>query len=351
VATKTETPSTDPSDSQKAVDSREQKKEAKMNYELRQELLIQNIRTCLAEYPNISFTQVYLGQPTLPQGKQKSEGQLQKQRLFWWGKLREATKIKLKEALEIMEFSKALSSCLTIDASKYFKRVGRQWIKATLEDTFSVPVNLFKFPEYNKYHSQRYKLFSREGVRISEEGWFSITHEGIAKHQAERCACDTILDPFAGWGGNIIQFAQTCQRVVACDINPLHLDMAHHNAAVYKVDSRIEFLCADFLTTPAHEGPSDGIFLSPPWGGPDYNNTATYDLNSLLPINGYDLLAKARTFTNNVALYLPRNVDPTNLGALAGEETCEVELNFLDGKFIAITVYFGDFARKCCQIR
>jgi len=61
-ATKTETPPADPSDSQKAVDSREQKKEAKMNYELRQELLIQNIRTCLAEYPNLSFTQVYLGQ-------------------------------------------------------------------------------------------------------------------------------------------------------------------------------------------------------------------------------------------------------------------------------------------------
>jgi trimethylguanosine synthase len=132
----------------------------------------------------------------------------------------------------------------------------------------------------------------------------------------------------------------------------MHVEMAHHNAVLYQVDSRVEFFCADFLTPPVHTDTHplpDGIFLSPPWGGPGYIQKKTYDLNSLLPISAFDLLAKARRISKNVALYLPRNVDPSQLVALANGETCEVELNFLDGKFKAVSVYFGEFATPTRQ--
>jgi trimethylguanosine synthase len=61
-----------------------------------------------------------------------------------------------------------------------------------------------------KYWCQRYTLFSRfdDGIRMDEEGWFSVTPEPIAKHHALRCMGDTIIDCFTGVGGNAIQFAQ-----------------------------------------------------------------------------------------------------------------------------------------------
>ena len=36
---------------------------------------------------------------------------------------------------------------------------------------------------------------------------------------------------------------------------------------------------------------------------------------------------------------------------LADGMSCEVELNFLDDKFKAVTIYFGDFAKRCSDTR
>ena len=62
-----------------------------------------------------------------------------------------------------------------------------------------------------KYWFRRYSLFSRfdEGIRMDTEAWYSVTPEEIAAHQAQRCACDVIVDAFTGCGGNAIQFALT----------------------------------------------------------------------------------------------------------------------------------------------
>lgn len=61
-----------------------------------------------------------------------------------------------------------------------------------------------------KYWYQRYRLFSRydDGIKMDEEGWFSVTPESIAQHQATRmCTGGLIIDAFTGVGGNAIQFA------------------------------------------------------------------------------------------------------------------------------------------------
>jgi trimethylguanosine synthase len=64
--------------------------------------------------------------------------------------------------------------------------------------------------DIGKYWCQRYLLFSRfdKGVKMDEEGWFSITPESIARHHASRCGSGIIVDCFTGVGGNAIQFAQ-----------------------------------------------------------------------------------------------------------------------------------------------
>lgn len=57
--------------------------------------------------------------------------------------------------------------------------------------------------------------------------------------------------------------------VIAIDIDPKKIEMAKHNAAVYNVADRIEFIVGDFLQLyPRLQ--ADVVFLSPPWGGPEY---------------------------------------------------------------------------------
>ncbi|PWN23083.1 S-adenosyl-L-methionine-dependent methyltransferase [Microstroma glucosiphilum] len=128
-----------------------------------------------------------------------------------------------------------------------------------------------------------------------------------------------ILDLFCGAGGNAIQFAlagmededeeqeqgKSTTRIIAVDIDPDKIEYARHNARIYGVEERIHFLVGDAVefvqdwkkakagrdgkktagkkkgqttkpSTSRWEGEEkadiDVVFLSPPWGGVDYQN-------------------------------------------------------------------------------
>ncbi|GAA5904193.1 hypothetical protein JCM5296_005524 [Sporobolomyces johnsonii] len=270
--------------------------------------------------------------------------------------------------------------------------------------------------ELDKYWAQRYRLFSLfdEGCQMDREGWFSVTPENIAVQIAERCRSSVIVDAFCGVGGNAIQFAFTCERVIALDTSPVRLACARHNATLYGVADRITFILADWVTWTQDyvarkqrgevkkEDEVEVVFLSPPWGGIDYQtlgsstpsnsngngNSSTpvprkklrrsfsgtaalpstptpalpsapssaspdapppsYPLSALKPLPGAQLLSLARQLTPHVAFYLPRNTDLLEVAELAGRnddgtrETVEVEEEWMNGKLKALTVYFGE---------
>ncbi|KAF7830619.1 Trimethylguanosine synthase [Senna tora] len=201
-----------------------------------------------------------------------------------------------------------------------------------------------------KYWCQRYSLFSRfdHGIKMDEEGWFSVTPEAIARHHALQCASGIIVDCFTGVGGNAIQFAQWCRHVIAIDIDPRKIDYARHNAAIYGVDDQIDFIVGDFF----HLAPNlkaDTVFLSPPWGGPDYAKVVTYDMKTMLkPQDGYFLFNVAKEIASRVVMFLPRNTNLNQLAELSLSAcppwSLEVEKVFLNGKLKAITAYFSDTA-------
>lgn len=56
-----------------------------------------------------------------------------------------------------------------------------------------------------------------------------------------------IIDAFCGCGGNSIQFALNCERVIAIDLDPVKLHCARENAKIYGVEDRIEFILGDFF--------------------------------------------------------------------------------------------------------
>ena len=199
-------------------------------------------------------------------------------------------------------------------------------------------------PDIRKYWGQRYRLFSRfdEGILLDYEGWFSVTPEKIAEHIAERCQCDVIVDAFCGVGGNSIQFAFSCNHVIAIDIDPTRLACAKHNAQIYGVESRISFILGDFFQLAPHLK-ADVVFLSPPWGGPEYISTEVFDVETMIqPVSGRAMFNVASQITDNIAFFLPRNVDIEQVASLAQPGSrVEVEKNILNCKVKTIVGYYG----------
>uniref|UniRef100_A0A8C3KA17 Trimethylguanosine synthase n=1 Tax=Calidris pygmaea TaxID=425635 RepID=A0A8C3KA17_9CHAR len=216
----------------------------------------------------------------------------------------------------------------------------------------ALPAKIAADPELAKYWAQRYRLFSRfdEGIKLDREGWFSVTPEKIAEHIALRVSqsfnCDIIVDAFCGVGGNAIQFALTSKRVIAIDIDPEKLSLARNNAEVYGVADQIEFVCGDFMVLAA-DLKADVVFLSPPWGGPDYATAEIFDIQTMICPDGYPFkVMLSKKITNNIVYFLPRNADIDQVASLAGPGgKVEIEQNFLNNKLKTITAYFGDLIR------
>ncbi|KAM1312823.1 hypothetical protein ACFX2F_016932 [Malus domestica] len=236
------------------------------------------------------------------------------------------------------------------------KKVRRKKIQGKLsnENKELLFEELFKefSADMGKYWCQRYLLFSKydDGIKMDEEGWFSVTPELLARHHAERCGSDVIIDCFTGVGGNSIQLAQISKHVIAIDIDPTKIDYAQRNAAIYGVDDRIDFITGDFFRL-APKLKADTVFLSPPWGGPGYAKVETYDMKTMLkPHDGYFLFNIAKEVASRIVMFLPRNVDINQLAeiALSGSRpwSLEVEKNFLNGKLKGITAYFSDMASR-----
>ncbi|TQE06009.1 hypothetical protein C1H46_008319 [Malus baccata] len=253
--------------------------------------------------------------------------------------------------------TKDLKMQLDPAVQKRKKKVRRKKIQRKLsnENKELLFQGLFKgfSADMGKYWYQRYLLFSRydDGIKMDEEGWFSVTPELLARHHAERCGTsDVIIDCFTGVGGNSIQFAQISKHVIAIDIDPTKIDYARHNAAIYGVDDRIDFITGDFFRL-APKLKADTVFLSPPWGGPGYAKVKTYDMKTMLkPHDGYFLFNIAKEVASRIVMFLPRNVDINQLAeiALSGSQpwSLEVEKNFVNGKLKGITAYFSDMARR-----
>ncbi|GAB5357230.1 hypothetical protein AAMO2058_000356300 [Amorphochlora amoebiformis] len=194
-----------------------------------------------------------------------------------------------------------------------------------------------------KYWPSRYSIFSKydDGILLDDEGFYSATPEALANHHARRCFGKVVIDAFSGCGGNSIAFARAGAKVIAIDTNPSRLEMLKHNSRIYGVrEGEIETLEGDFLTL-SKEGRVQGdvVFLSPPWGGPEYKKSTAFDLGRLpvIHISLFQLLNLARLCLRDptqgrVACFLPKNTNISQLKSLIPHgEQWELECNRLNG--------------------
>uniref|UniRef100_A0A3B1JLZ8 Trimethylguanosine synthase n=1 Tax=Astyanax mexicanus TaxID=7994 RepID=A0A3B1JLZ8_ASTMX len=242
-----------------------------------------------------------------------------------------------------------------VDKATSSKKKKKKKARRRQRKDVEVPPEIAAEPELAKYWAQRYRLFSRfdEGVKLDHEGWFSVTPEKIAEHIAQRVqetsGLQLIVDAFCGVGGNAIQFALTGKRVMAVDIDPVRLALAQHNAEVYGVAQLIDFIQGDFLQV-APRLRADVVFLSPPWGGPEYLSADVFDIKTMMSPDGYPFSTAHQLgvmISENIVYFLPRNADMEQIAALAGPGgKVEVEQNFLNNKLKTITAYFGSLIKS-----
>ena len=241
---------------------------------------------------------------------------------------------------------------------------GHHYLK--LED---VPLHI------QKYWKNRHKIFSfyNDGVYMTDDAWFGVTPEPIARRIAmdlphpdavttglfaiadedadadEKTAAwdrlrPTVIDLFAGAGGNTIQFALSgrWQRVIGIERDRATLACAQNNAHVAGVPEGVIVWihgdCFDILQrlragehvalfeddgtgnyvirddaerSPEYTYRLDSretvVFASPPWGGVSYNEKAVFDLSTMEPYSLQALHDLCSPLAH--ALYLPRTSD------------------------------------------
>ena len=254
----------------------------------------------------------------------------------------------------------------------------------------------------DKYWAQRKRFFSRfdDGIRLDKEGWYSVTPEVIANHIAKRLVHGrkkgsmVVMDAFCGCGGDSIAFARRPEvsLVIAIDSDRQKLELAASNAAKYEIPPEklifihgnacdaLKLYQQDKRMSAENTGESsekedpverdhgfqvgdmgllperiDSIFLSPPWGGMDYESSGkrNYHIETCIEVNdssdvtwnGEEILQACAVATSGPVVYfLPRNVNGISLGRSALKSkyrAIEIEQNLLNNKLKTVTAYLG----------
>lgn len=73
---------------------------------------------------------------------------------------------------------------------------------------------------------------------------------------------------------------------------------------------------------------ADVVFLSPPWGGPEYLHADAFDIEHMLRPDGFRIFEAARAVTSNIVYFLPRNTDVNQVWNVRVDLECNRECDF-----------------------
>jgi len=181
--------------------------------------------------------------------------------------------------------------------------------------------NFSEEEKLNAYFVQRYYFFSLfdKGIQMDKESWYSVTPEEISEYISSiipDSKDSSILDGFCGCGGNIIYFSKYFKKVIANDLFESKINMTKNNTKIYECPENIEYYNKDYFDLDLSNEKIDYVFLSPPWGGPEYKKDKIYSLKKWVTPDIEKILKKSLEFSKNLILYLPRNTDLDELANL-----------------------------------
>ena len=173
-------------------------------------------------------------------------------------------------------------------------------------------------------------------MKMDVEGLYSMDLQEVASGIAQRIHLPHVLDAFCGVGGAAIAFARAGKRVTAIEIDSERLAMSKHNARLFSVDDRIQFVEGD-CTTMLYQLKDTAVYLDPPWGGPDYGKLDQFLLGHFSP-NGDTLIKQALSASPEVVCKLPKNFDFSELDRF--QRPFEIVENIVGGQLEYFTAYF-----------
>ena len=91
------------------------------------------------------------------------------------------------------------------------------------------------------------------------------------------------------------------------------------------------------------------MFLSPPWGGPEYLSKPRYNLQEMgRSMDGFKVFSIAKSVTPNLAFFVPKNTNLQQLQQLLGTAGGKVDVDkiAMNKKTKVMTAYYGKFAQK-----
>ena len=104
-------------------------------------------------------------------------------------------------------------------------------------------------------------------------------------------------------------FSKEFKRVFANDLYQEKISITKNNSKVYNCPENIIYFTHDFLTLNLEGENIDYVFLSPPWGGPEYKNEEIYSLKKWITPDIEKIIEKSLKISKNIMIYLPRNTD------------------------------------------
>lgn len=116
-----------------------------------------------------------------------------------------------------------------------------------------------------------------------------------------------------------------------------------HSSAVVITHSNSSSSCTSCLQSSTQQS-IDIIFLAPPWGGPDYRNSQSFDLRTMIPSgDGFELVKLAASICDHIVLMIPKNIFKKQFKELQKYVSlpCVVEEVCLHKKLKMKVVYFG----------
>jgi trimethylguanosine synthase len=207
--------------------------------------------------------------------------------------------------------------------------------------------------DIQKYWHQRCSIFSMydDGIYMTDDAWFGVTPEPVAIRVASDLSQNTspsrttLIDLFAGAGGNTIAFALAgrWERIIAIERDASVLACAQHNAYIYGVFDKITWVnddCFSYLSNNTAINPSETvIFASPPWGGPGYSTDEIFNLATMQPYSLKQIHDACKTM--ETALFLPRTSDLRQLAKRAPPgKKIDVVQYCMEGASKGLVAYF-----------
>ena len=137
--------------------------------------------------------------------------------------------------------------------------------------TLNVSVSLEKgsvLPKSNARSFQKRRRRKPWLRNLDEVGRFSLTPEHIGAYHGKTMDSHTVIDCFAGCGGDAISFAKAGKKVVAVELDSGRADLARLNVKESRLQKQITVIVGDSREEVAKQlkkYPNSGLFLDPPW--------------------------------------------------------------------------------------